>query len=91
MAAVFSRHCYHNRPSCVLVLVLTVSIAILAIRFHWGQSTKEDSTVNPRLAEAAAMAWMSSGSSNAALVANLANHKLINSDRVRNAMLSVRQ
>ena len=37
------------------------------------------------------MAWMSSGSSNAALIANLVNHKIITSDKVRNAMLSVRQ
>ena len=37
------------------------------------------------------MAWMSSGSSNAALVANLTSHRVITSDRVRNAMMNVRQ
>ena len=36
------------------------------------------------------MAWMSSGSSNAALIKNLASNGLITSERVKNAMLSVR-
>lgn len=36
------------------------------------------------------MAWRSSGSSNAALINNLAANGLINSDRVKNAMLNVR-
>ena len=35
------------------------------------------------------MAWRSSGSSNAALVANLASNGLIKDDRVRQAMLKV--
>ncbi|MCJ1322387.1 hypothetical protein MMC15_007735 [Xylographa vitiligo] len=35
------------------------------------------------------MAWRSSGSSNAALIANLAENGLIKSDRVRKAMLNV--
>ncbi|KAL2058453.1 hypothetical protein ABVK25_001181 [Lepraria finkii] len=35
------------------------------------------------------MAWMSSGSSNAALIKNLASNGLITSERVKNAMLSV--
>ncbi|KAL9094828.1 MAG: hypothetical protein Q9165_002777 [Trypethelium subeluteriae] len=36
------------------------------------------------------MAWFSGGSSNEALVENLAHNGLINSDRVKNAMLAVR-
>lgn len=35
------------------------------------------------------MAWRSSGSTNAALIANLASNGLINSDRVKEAMLKV--
>ncbi|KAL2045781.1 hypothetical protein N7G274_002212 [Stereocaulon virgatum] len=35
------------------------------------------------------MAWMSSGSSNASLIKNLASNGLITSERVKNAMLSV--
>ena len=36
------------------------------------------------------MAWFSSGSTNTALISNLARNGLINSDRVKNAMLAVR-
>ena len=36
------------------------------------------------------MAWRSSGSTNATLVANLASNGLIKSERVKHAMLSVR-
>ncbi|KAL9602964.1 MAG: hypothetical protein Q9219_001489 [cf. Caloplaca sp. 3 TL-2023] len=35
------------------------------------------------------MAWLSSGSSNSALIANLKNHGIISSERVANAMLGV--
>ena len=35
------------------------------------------------------MAWFSSGSTNAALINNLARHGLITTDRVKNAMLGV--
>ena len=37
----------------------------------------------------AKMAWISSGSSNKALISNLVGNKLITSDRVKNAMLGV--
>ncbi|KAI4141062.1 MAG: hypothetical protein LQ341_003622 [Variospora aurantia] len=37
------------------------------------------------------MAWLSSGSSNAALIGNLKNHGLITSERVASAMLGVRR
>ena len=36
------------------------------------------------------MAWMSTGSTNAALIKNLASNGLITSERVKNAMLAVR-
>jgi hypothetical protein len=36
-----------------------------------------------------AMAWRSSGATNAALISNLAEHGLIKSERVRKAMLAV--
>ena len=39
--------------------------------------------------EPAKMAWLSSGSSNAGLINNLARNGLINSERVKNAMLAV--
>ena len=64
--------------------LLPFALALLCICFTYKQPASDLSH------EPDDMAWLSSGSSNAGLIKNLASNGLITSERVKNAMLSVR-
>ena len=74
-----------SRATALVILVAIVCFIRQVLR-NINSSSKHQTSLTT-----AGMAWISSGSTNKALVSNLVTNKLITSDRVKNAMLGVRR